>query len=846
MATVVADQVVLELVAKLDAYRNEVRRTQDDFRQQMQQMEHHASHAESAIKSSFEKVKRALEVFGIATSIREIGMAIGEAVSKVAEIKQFADAIGISTKAMQAMDRIAVKLGASTEELQRGLKRVATQAGEQGSFVQQLFAANKIDVSSNAETNIRNFMDLVKNAQSQTDRLVMVSKVIGGRASAAMVEAFSGGGEEIDKVFSDLTKSGESFSDAQIKDAQRVRNAYRVYMDDIALYWEKAIVKMLDWNEKWYNNVNAQRSRGVKLPGLDIARDPFDTGYNRAEGAGYATKLPDPGAEKVSKAIEQTTRETEREIQALRDEAAAFGMTTYEIVRQKKEREILGKLEDDHRKEGGVTTPEEIKKAGELADQYAKVTTALQESQKELQTLKGATDVVFNDMESQLDQFIENGKFSFKAFVESAIKDLAKLGLHNLMSQLEGGVSGPEQGTGVLGMLTRSLFGAPKVPGTGAAGGASRPSPLSQVPGVAGAVAPAIPSQSMGPANGPAWPVDPYTMKELPGLGHSIYTPGMTPGPRIGGGGGGGGWGGAPVYSGGSATPFTDLLSQVESGPRGYDSVLGGTRFTGGQNYDLSKMTIGEVKALQAKVLAQTSKLLPGDPNYAYHNSSAMGQYQIVGTTLRGEQDRLGLEDSTLFNKPIQDMMGNDLARQTRGDIGAIHNMWQGTRNIPDEKLGLAWNDQFGSSMNQITETAQKSAQSFSNTFPSALTSVLGAVTGQGGGAMAGLSSGIGLLGSAFSEHTGSFAGALAGGGDMMPGNRYLVGEHAPEIVTPKMPMTVHPLEGRAGSRIHVIPSKMFDVIVEEHASRASARMGEHMQRSFPAHQSSFQKLGTT
>lgn len=95
--------------------------------------------------------------------------------------------------------------------------------------------------------------------------------------------------------------------------------------------------------------------------------------------------------------------------------------------------------------------------------------------------------------------------------------------------------------------------------------------------------------------------------------------------------------------------PLLDLLGYTEGTDegRGYNETLAYGAFTGG-DVDLVHMSLDKVDALQTKMLAHP------DNNW---NSSAAGRYQIVRTTRRDIQHKLGISGTALFDKDMQDRM---------------------------------------------------------------------------------------------------------------------------------------------------------------------------------------------
>lgn len=95
--------------------------------------------------------------------------------------------------------------------------------------------------------------------------------------------------------------------------------------------------------------------------------------------------------------------------------------------------------------------------------------------------------------------------------------------------------------------------------------------------------------------------------------------------------------------------PLLDLIGITEGTDRGdgYNETLAYGALTGG-DVDLVSMTLTEIDALQTRMLKQ--------PNNRW-NSSAVGRYQIVRTTLRAIRKTLGLTGKELYDAEMQDRL---------------------------------------------------------------------------------------------------------------------------------------------------------------------------------------------
>ena len=99
--------------------------------------------------------------------------------------------------------------------------------------------------------------------------------------------------------------------------------------------------------------------------------------------------------------------------------------------------------------------------------------------------------------------------------------------------------------------------------------------------------------------------------------------------------------------------PLLSLIGNTEGTDKGdgYNETLGYGAYTGG-DVDLVNMTLGDIDKLQTDMLRH--------PNNKW-NSSAIGRYQIIRTTLRGLKEEMGLTDDMTFTPELQDQMAMHL-----------------------------------------------------------------------------------------------------------------------------------------------------------------------------------------
>ena len=123
-----------------------------------------------------------------------------------------------------------------------------------------------------------------------------------------------------------------------------------------------------------------------------------------------------------------------------------------------------------------------------------------------------------------------------------------------------------------------------------------------------------------------------------------------------------------------------NLIGQKESGGN-YNAQWGGGKYSGGQ-HDFVNMTIREVLAIQRKMLQHPDNTA---------NSSAVGKYQIVGTTLGGKGmdgsgglvKSLGINLDELYSPAMQDRLATELIRQRRPQgVEGLRQEWTSLQKV--------------------------------------------------------------------------------------------------------------------------------------------------------------------
>lgn len=138
----------------------------------------------------------------------------------------------------------------------------------------------------------------------------------------------------------------------------------------------------------------------------------------------------------------------------------------------------------------------------------------------------------------------------------------------------------------------------------------------------------------------------------------------------------------------GKAGEFLDLVGKAEGTDKGdgYNETLGYGAYTNG-DVDLTNMTLDQIDALQTDML--------NHPNNNF-NSSAVGRYQVVRTTLRDVRSKLGLTGDMKFTPQLQDRIGGYLAQRRGSGVSGLRNEWEGLRGVSSSQITAAYKAQFG------------------------------------------------------------------------------------------------------------------------------------------------------
>ncbi len=195
---------------------------------------------------------------------------LGESIERLNDVGEIAGRTGFTTDMVQAFQELGREATASIENTNKALQAFTEQSATSGSFLQKLFAANgKAFDLKNPIANLKTFMDLVKNADSDAQQLALVTGVVGDRAGRELTEAFKRGGDAVDQAFEKMKADGRIMSEAQVEEAGKIKAAYIELAADIETLFQKLAVgiagpmfEVLDKISKQVNTILADMKAG--------------------------------------------------------------------------------------------------------------------------------------------------------------------------------------------------------------------------------------------------------------------------------------------------------------------------------------------------------------------------------------------------------------------------------------------------------------------------------------------------------------------------------------------------------------------------------------------------------
>jgi hypothetical protein len=433
-------RLVVSLEARLDKYTKAIEKASGDT-------DHHLGH----IESQFHSLEGVLSKFGIGLGLAEGLNKVKEAIEGVARVGEIAQRIGITTRALQAMDAIGIRTGATVEQIDKALQSLAEQSAQAGSFLDKLFKAQPGGgpVSKDTEENLRRFMQLLRDAGSESDRLFIATQVFGDKVGRAVVEAFAQGPQAIDQMASQLEARSELLTNSQIEEAAKIRKAYLTMLDDIDRRWESLAVNVFGWADRMLDKLIEVNDAIARTLGLPTSKDilgeqpPTATGKQGPPTVKPATEKALTQESEAKRRIDQSGA---RQLEQIQKTIESLQFESDQLTRTDREQAIYNAL-----KQAGIDTN------SEFSAQVSQLAGHLYDEQQAIKDLTDNMDFARDSVKgfaSDLIHGLKEGK-SLTEALGNAFDRLADKMIDRLLDQAVEAVMGKAGTTqgGILGQL---------------------------------------------------------------------------------------------------------------------------------------------------------------------------------------------------------------------------------------------------------------------------------------------------------------------------------------------------------------------------------------------------------
>ena len=439
----------------------------------------------------------------LATSeaIFELPKAIGEVIKQTAELAEQSKKLGIPVEQLQEMQYGAEKTGVSFDVLESALGKFNVEVGKANAGGGELFKTfqdNGVALGKTSYANLLKYADLIKNARTESDKLLLVQQGF-GRGSSDLVNFFSGGAAAIEEFARQRDALGPIISDAEAEKAKVLNDRFVDLETTLSTYAKEGALSFASALQQTADNID-QTSSAIDRAVHNPSWDAFWTAMlgKRGDGlTGQIRSLIDPGtAETLSGQHGIGSDAVFPVVNAGRATATHTGGSSASGVSAENAlNEAIAKTYDSLRQQTAALGETDRQKAidEQLTRAHTSVLTAdgqqitlwagqlydATEAQKALTASFDKFRGLARDALGTIYDDLKQGKSLWTAFADAAMSALDKIannGLDKLITDLfgaSGSSSGGSLGTSFLGSIAHLLGFAEG--GTVIAGGAGGP-----------------------------------------------------------------------------------------------------------------------------------------------------------------------------------------------------------------------------------------------------------------------------------------------------------------------------------------------------------------------------------
>lgn len=490
------ERLVVSLSADIKSYEKAMAKAQGVTTTALRKIEADTTKSMGRFEKTMNKAGASLAGFGkglvlggVATAIAGLTSIVSSSVSTAASIGDLSDKLGITSTKLQELQYGAVQANLGFEEMEKGLlkfsKSLAEAQSGQGDFL-KLLEANGFEKAQIKALDYSQALDvvadLIKNAATEQDALLIATQAFGRNAGSEYVEFLRKGSEGLKQFAKDAHGADAIIKEGLVKSAQAFDDAWSAAMLSVKAKLGDFVLSAIPLIQKLdeaFNN--AAKNFGVAIGTLDPAlidsTSPVSGPKSRGSPSTKSDRQPttviyDPEADAAkTKAIEASTKAYAAQQKAITGVIEALKFENEQLTRSELSQEINNQL-----RRAGVSA---------TSAQGKEITALVTKNFELAQSIEAAETAGENFLEQQeeLKKIWEDfGQSSIDAFEsiisggEDAADVLKKLAIEFIKAAIQAkalaSVAGSTgSGGGFLSSIFGSLFGGGGAPKLYAKGG---------------------------------------------------------------------------------------------------------------------------------------------------------------------------------------------------------------------------------------------------------------------------------------------------------------------------------------------------------------------------------------
>ncbi len=174
------------------------------------------------------------------SGVAELPAKIKESVEAAANLKDTAETIGITAKALQELNYAGSQNGVSTETMSQALAKFSTNLGVAATGTGKLndvLKANHVAITGDVQKDFENYANLIKNTTNAEQKNYLTT-IAFGKSAQDMGRIFNEGADGIRRLGNEADSTGHILSDQTLKSAKEIDDEFAKIQGQIAVTFE--------------------------------------------------------------------------------------------------------------------------------------------------------------------------------------------------------------------------------------------------------------------------------------------------------------------------------------------------------------------------------------------------------------------------------------------------------------------------------------------------------------------------------------------------------------------------------------------------------------------------------